>query len=646
MDEKNEISYVNEQMAEMMGYTVDESLGSLVFNFISNKDSLKVQNELKMRDKGIKRHLELPLCKKDGSFIWTLISGNTLFDYKDSFIGTLCMIKDISERKKFEMALAESEEKFRSIVEQSRDGIAIVNENGIVTEWNYGMDEITGYTREKVLGNYIWDIQYQLNPEERISYKLHNWLKTNDMDVIEKGNFKQHNESFEVEIQHAKGSKRAVKIRYFPIKTNREKMVASVVHDITEQKKIEENLKRVKDNLEEKVQERTENLQISNETLIQEIIEREKIEEKLIESEAQLKIAMDLARLVHWEYDVSSDLFTFDDQFYKLYGTTAKEEGGTKMFSEEYARKFVPPEESSCVAEEITKSLETNDPNFSGQREHTIIRADGEKRSIIVRHRIIKDEKGRTIKTYGTNQDITEHKKAEEKMKRLIKELKRSNDELQRFAYITSHDLQEPLRTIASFTQLLERRYKNKLDSDADEFMDYIVEASVRMKQMINDLLEYSQVVRVERKCTPLKSEDILLDVLNSLNLMIKENNAEITYDSLPTIIADENQIARVFQNLIENAIKFKKENNPIRIHISAHRDDENNEYIFSVSDNGIGIEKQYFDRIFTIFQRLHTREDYNGNGIGLSISKRIIERHSGRMRVESEPGVGSTFYF
>ena len=227
--------------------------------------------------------------------------------------------------------------------------------------------------------------------------------------------------------------------------------------------------------------------------------ERKKAEKALKESEGRLKIAMDMAKLVYWEYDVESDMFTFDNRFYTIYGTTAEYEGSSKMSADEYARRFIPPEESHLVAEEIAQALETDDPNFFGQSEHTIIRADGEKRFIIVRFGVIKDDKGRTIKTYGANQDITELKKAEKQLKETIDELERSNDELQQFAYVSSHDLQEPLRTIASFTQLLERRYKGQLDSDADEFMDYIVDAAKRMQQLINDLLEYSRVTTKEK---------------------------------------------------------------------------------------------------------------------------------------------------
>ena len=256
------------------------------------------------------------------------------------------------------------------------------------------------------------------------------------------------------------------------------------------------------------------------------------------------------------------------------------------------------------------------------------------------------DENGKPCLIVGISQDITERKQMEEKLQETIHELERSNQELEQFAYVSSHDLQEPLRTIASFTQLLERRYKGKLDPDADEFMDYIVDAAVRMKQQIQDLLEYSRITTAGGEFGQVSVDSILNQAIANLKSAIDKNNAEITYDSLPDVIADGDQLRRVFQNIIGNAIKYRKLDEPPKINISYQIDEQNNEYVFSISDNGIGIEEQYLDRIFKIFQRLHTIEDYKGTGIGLAVVKRVIERHGGRIWAESEPGKGSTFCF
>ena len=374
------------------------------------------------------------------------------------------------------------------------------------------------------------------------------------------------------------------------------------------------------------------------------VTKRKRAENDLRKSEARLKIAMDMAKLVYWEYDVNSDMVIFDNRFYSLYGTTAEQEGCTKMSLRKYALMFIPPEEYQKIAEEIDKALKTDNPNFFSQIEYSIIRADGEKRFIVVRFGVIKDDKGHTIKMYGANQDITELKKTEEKLQKTVHDLERSNEELEQFAYVTSHDLQEPLRTIASYTQLLGRRYKDKLDSDADEFMDYIVDATKRMQSLIKDLLEYSKVTSKGEESKLVSTKGIVKDIILDYQVTLKETNGEINCNELPEVYSDKRLLTQVFQNLIGNAIKYRKPEEPSKIHISARKED--NEYVFSISDNGIGIEPQYFNRIFMIFQRLHTLEMYEGTGIGLAIVKKIIDRLHGRIWVESELGKGSTFYF
>ncbi|OGW54317.1 MAG: hypothetical protein A2Y81_13095 [Nitrospirae bacterium RBG_13_43_8] len=238
--------------------------------------------------------------------------------------------------------------------------------------------------------------------------------------------------------------------------------------------------------------------------------------------------------------------------------------------------------------------------------------------------------------------EITGRKKAEKEIIRYANELKRSNYELQQFAYVASHDLQEPLRMISSYLQLIERRYKSKLDQDADEFIEYAVDGAKRLQNMINGLLEYSRVETSGKSFEPVDCEKVFGDTLANLKVAIEESSAVITHDPLPTLMADRSQILQLFQNLIGNAIKFRSQEPP-RIYVSAGRKDD--EWTFSVKDNGIGIEEQYKDRIFDLFQRLHSK-GYSGTGIGLSICKRIVERHGGKIWLESSVGRGSTFYF
>src|SRR6202795_1641920 len=240
--------------------------------------------------------------------------------------------------------------------------------------------------------------------------------------------------------------------------------------------------------------------------------------------------------------------------------------------------------------------------------------------------------------------DITERKKSEQHLLKTVGELKRSNDDLQQFAYVASHDLQEPLRMVASFTQLLAKRYKGRLDSEADEFIAYAVDGSNRMQGLIQDLLAYSRAGTNGKALHEISSEKALNEAVANLRATIQESGAVVTHDSLPAITTDDTQLVQVFQNLVGNAIKYRSAEDP-RVHVSATKHG-GQEWIFSVRDNGLGIDPQYFERIFVLFQRLHGREEFKGTGIGLTICKKILERLGGRIWVESQPAKGSTFYF
>jgi light-regulated signal transduction histidine kinase (bacteriophytochrome) len=232
--------------------------------------------------------------------------------------------------------------------------------------------------------------------------------------------------------------------------------------------------------------------------------------------------------------------------------------------------------------------------------------------------------------------DITELKQA-------LAELTRSNAELEQFAYVASHDLQEPLRNVSGCLQLLEKKYQNTLGSDADQYIRYAVDSAVRMKELIQDLLAYSRIGTRGKPPAPTNCEEILKKAQSNLESAISQAGASVTHDPLPTVLGDDTQLLQVFQNLIGNSIKFRRDEPP-HVHISAKK--KKDEWIFSVKDNGIGIESRYLDRIFVIFQRLNKRSEYEGTGIGLAIVKKVVERHHGRVWVESEPGVGTTFDF
>jgi PAS domain S-box-containing protein len=248
-----------------------------------------------------------------------------------------------------------------------------------------------------------------------------------------------------------------------------------------------------------------------------------------------------------------------------------------------------------------------------------------------------------TNRIYAAARDITDHKQAEDALKATAAELARSNEELAQFAYIASHDLQEPLRMVASFLMLVEKRYSGVLDDEGRKFIGFAVDGAKRMQLLIQDLLSLSRVQTRGRSPERTDLAMVFRGVMTDLQIAVAEADATVTCDALPTVMADGVQIAQVLQNLLVNAIKFRR-SEPVRIHLGAVRGEDG--WKFSVSDNGIGIEREFYDRIFGIFQRLRTGNDLPGTGMGLAVCKKIVERHGGRIWVESEPGRGSTFFF
>ncbi len=241
-------------------------------------------------------------------------------------------------------------------------------------------------------------------------------------------------------------------------------------------------------------------------------------------------------------------------------------------------------------------------------------------------------------------EDVTERVKADGQLRIYAEALRESNEDLQRFAYVASHDLQEPLRSIVSFSQLLERRCRSELGTEAIEYLDFIIDGGRRMQALIQDLLVYSRVVTTGRQLEPTDTGTVVADVTRSLSASIEETGTVVTAGQLPTVRGDPSQIHQIFANLVGNAIKYRSPERPPKVRITAGR--EEGLWRFAVQDNGIGIEPEYHDRIFEVFQRLHTHNEYEGTGIGLAVVKRIVERHGGRCWLESTPGEGSTFFF
>ncbi len=360
--------------------------------------------------------------------------------------------------------------------------------------------------------------------------------------------------------------------------------------------------------------------------------------QELRQSEQRLNRSQEIAHLGSWELDLVNNRLHWSDEVYRIFGMKPQEFGATY----EAFLEAVHPDDRAAVNEAYSGSLREERDRY--EIDHRIVRrATGEVRIVHEKCEHIRDETGRIIRSAGMVHDITERKVLEEERERLLEELKRSNMELEQFAFIASHDLQEPLRMVSNYVQLIGHRYKSRLDKDADEFIRYAVNGTAHMQTLLNDLLAYSRTGTSKEPFKLIDLKAALDKALINLKVETDCSRAEIMHESFPIVYADEVQMVQVFQNLLSNAIKFCNNETP-RITVAAEMKDE--EWIIRVSDNGIGIDPKYSDRIFHIFKRIHSREKYDGTGIGLAICKKIVERHGGRIWVESEPGKGSTFYF
>jgi len=364
------------------------------------------------------------------------------------------------------------------------------------------------------------------------------------------------------------------------------------------------------------------------------ITKRKRTEEALRESEKRFRDLVELLPETVFETDVNGSLSFANEAASNTFGLSPGQSS-----SKSPVLQIITPEDRERARDDMQRLL--NGEKLGGI-EYTAVKKDGSRIPVnIYASRTIRGNKAAGLR--GIIVDISRHKQIEKELKETLNKLEHSNTELEQFAYIASHDLQEPLRMVASYTQLLARRYQGQLDTDADEFISYAVDGVHRMQKLITDLLAYSRVSTRSKPFEMTDCETMVDQALSNLQIPIEEASAVITRDPLPSIMADPSQLFRVFQNIIGNAVKFRRAMAP-EIHIRAEQ--SAGEWVFSVRDNGIGIDPQNKDRIFTIFQRLHGTVEYPGTGIGLSICKKIVERHGGRIWVEPNDGNGSKFYF
>lgn len=510
------------------------------------------------------------------------------------------VVERTSDLTKAQDSLQLSEEKYRKIIEEAGDVVYSVDEKGYFTYINPICKKLTGYPESELIGKRYLELVDSLWKKKVEEFYKEQLTKSTQETIFS-----------------------------FPImtKSGEQKWVEQIV---TQQKKA--------------------GIVIGHHAIVRDITQRKKdeieINEKSLELNRANKELNASERRIQAIFDSAPDAVIVIDDQSMIQKWNHKAE---KLFSWDESEVIRKPLYDYIIPERYREKHKTGMKHYLATGEGPVLNKDIEIEAV--------DKKGKEFSVVlsispvdikdkilfiGFLRDITEKKKIETLIKQKSEELERSNKELEQFAYIASHDLQEPLRMVTSYLQLLEKKYKDKLDQDANDFIHFAVDGSARMKTLIFSLLDYSRVNRV-KPLEDINLDELLKNVVHDLEIQIEENKAVITVEPLPVIYGDKLLINQLFQNLISNAVKFKGERTP-EIIISGKK--EQNEYLFSVKDNGIGIQKEYASKLFVIFQRLNTKDQYPGTGIGLAICKKIVEKHGGKIWFESEFGQGTTFYF
>jgi two-component system CheB/CheR fusion protein len=376
------------------------------------------------------------------------------------------------------------------------------------------------------------------------------------------------------------------------------------------------------------------------------ILENRVVQEDIRLSNQRYDLVAKATNDIIWEWNLETNVIVnANEGFGKVYGYNPE-----KISADfESWKKWIHPEDFDRVVEKREAILK-NPYHLYWDDEFRIINKEGRYYFMYHKAYIVRDEQGKAIRLFGATQNISQRKEDEallielnNRLKQRADELAASNVELERFAYIASHDMQEPLRMITSFLQLFKQKYEDQIDETAEQYIHYAMDGAERMKKLITDLLEYSRIGSNKEQFEEIDTNQLVKEVIAVFMNSIRESNAIVEFGNLPVINANKTQMFQLFQNLIGNALKYRGKETP-RIYIEGT--EEEKQYVFSVRDNGIGIKPMFFDKIFVLFQRLHHKNEYSGTGIGLTVCKKIVERHDGKIWVTSEPGIGSCFNF
>jgi len=591
-DFKGNILDCNENFALMLGSVPEEIIGTNLDDF-SSTDMMLEKNDVvgELKKTGIVE-FDADLKEKDGSSCYYSIKSSIVSGENGGKVHSF--LRDVTKRREMEEILHESEIKsqkrlaeIEAIYNSAPIGLCVLDRKLRFVRINDRMAKINGFPPEEHIGKTIQEIVPDLSEQSKdIAKELFETKK------------KIMGREFNGITPAKPGVLRTWIEQWYPLKDSTNQIIGINVAalEITEIKRADKALKK---------------------------------------SEEKLRLAIEGADAGMWFWNLEKDIFEWTDRYKTIFGI----DPDPKMSYNDFL-KSVHPEDREKVINATQRAMQYGE-DF--KVELRTIWPDRSIHWVYSLGRLFYDVQGKPKEMIGIAIDITPSKVAEQELQETLKQLKRSNAELEQFAYVASHDLQEPLRMITSFLQLLQRRYEHQLDSDANEFIQFAVDGAARMQELVNDLLTYSRIGRKTGKFEDVNTEDILKQITFDSRVLIEENNANISYENLPVVWADYTQLVQVFQNLISNSIKYNEQERPT-LHISAEK--KVNDWIFKVKDNGIGIDSQHGDRVFKIFQRLHGRDEYEGTGIGLAIVKRIIEQHGGMIWYDSKPGEGSIFYF
>jgi PAS domain S-box-containing protein len=584
MDPQGQIVSWNAGAELIKGYSADEIIGHNFSCFFPLEDIERSRPEevLRMTAASGRYEEQGMRIRKDGSQFFANITLTALRDPAGNLRGFSEFSHDLTESK-------ESGIRYRGLLEAAPDAMVVVDQGGKIVLLNLQAEKQFGYYRDELVGQQVTNII----PEGFAERLIADGTRTAAEALSQ-----QIGTGIELTGLRKDGSKFPVEIMLSPMENAEGVQVTAAIRNISVRKAAEEHL-----------------------------VQMEARYRGLLEAAPDAMVVVNhVGKIVLLNVRAEKQFRYHRDE---LVGQKVKD-----IIPEGFAERLLADgtrTAADALAQQIGTGIE-----LSGRRK------DGSEFPIEIMLSPL--ENGEGILVTAAIRDISERKKAEAHLVETVGELKRSNDELQQFANVASHDLQEPLRMVASYTQLLAKRYKGRLDSDADEFISYAVDGCNRMQGLIEDLLTFSRVGANPKALSEISSKAALNESLINLRVAVKESGAVVTHDPLPIITIDDTQLALVFQNLIGNAIKYRGIEAP-HVHVSAIKNGGYG-WIFSVRDNGMGIDVQYFERIFVLFQRLHGRNEFKGTGIGLAICKKIVERWGGRIWVESKLGIGSTFHF